>query len=142
MIFDMRDENLIFARFDGGDDFYESLYSVIEKYSIDTGVIISGMGMLKNFEIGWFNGKEYEKTKVETPHELVAMTGNIEKKEGKPFAHIHVALASPEKKLVGGHLFGATVNVTNEIFIYKITGFKLERVQIGGWTPLMGKYAD
>ena len=140
MIFDMRDGNVIFVRFDSDDDFYESLYTMIEKYSIDTGVIMSGMGMLRDFEIGWFNGKEYEKTKVETPHELVSITGNIEKKDGKPFAHIHVALASPEKKLIGGHLFNATVNITNEIFIYKITGFKLERVQIGGWTPLSGKY--
>ncbi len=142
MIFDIRDRNLIFVRFDNGDNFYDSLYSVIEKYSIDTGVILSGMGMLRDFEIGWFNGKEYEKTKVETPHELVAMTGNIEKKDGKPFAHIHVALAGPDKKLVGGHLFSAIVNVTNEIFIYKIDGFKLERVQKGGWTPLSGKYVD
>ncbi len=141
-MFDMREGNLIFVRLDGGDDFYESLYSIVEKYSIDSGVILSGMGMLKDFEIGWFNGKEYEKMKVETPHELVAMTGNIEKKEGKPFAHIHVALAGPDKKLIGGHLFGATVNVTNEIFIYKISDIKLERVQIGGWTPLIGKYKD
>ena len=142
MILDMKSKDIIFARFDSDDDFYESLYGVIEKYSINTGVIISGMGMLKDFEIGWFNGKEYEKIKIDTPHELVSMTGNIEKKDGKPFAHIHVALAGPDKKLVGGHLFKAKVNVTNEIFIYRITEFNLERVQVGGWTPLMGKYTE
>lgn len=142
MIFDMKDENVVFARFDSGDDFYESLYSVVEKYAIDSGVILSGMGMLRDFEIGWFNGDEYEKTVVETPHELVALTGNIGKKDGKPFAHIHVALAGPEKKLVGGHLFGATVNVTNEIFIYKMNGIKLERVQKGEFNGLTGRYSE
>jgi predicted DNA-binding protein with PD1-like motif len=41
MIFDMKDENLIFVRFDTNDDFFESLYSVVEKYSMNAGVILS-----------------------------------------------------------------------------------------------------
>lgn len=142
MIFDMKEENLIFVRFDTNDDFFESLYSVVEKYSINAGVILSGMGMLKDFEIGWFNVEKdmYEKIKMDTPHELVALTGNIAKKDGKPFAHIHVALAGPDKKLVGGHLFGAKVNITNEIFIYKIGSMKFDRVAYGSFNRLEGKY--
>jgi len=142
MVFDMKEENLIFVRFDTNDDFFESLYSVVEKYSMNAGVILSGMGMLKDFEIGWFNTEKdvYEKTKIETPHELVALTGNIARKEGKPFAHIHVALAGPDKKLVGGHLFSAKVNITNEIFIYKVDSMKFERVAYGSFNKLEGKY--
>ncbi|MGC9213008.1 MAG: PPC domain-containing DNA-binding protein [Athalassotoga sp.] len=142
MIFDMKEENLIFVRFDTNDDFFESLYSVVEKYSMNAGVILSGMGMLKDFEIGWFNMEkdQYEKIKIETPHELVALTGNIARKDGKPFAHIHVALAGPDKKLVGGHLFAAKVNITNEIFIYKIDSMKFERVAYGSFNKLEGKY--
>ncbi|MGC8612197.1 MAG: DUF296 domain-containing protein [Mesoaciditoga sp.] len=142
MIFDMKEGNLIFVRFDTNDDFFESLYSVVEKYSMNAGVILSGMGMLKDFEIGWFNTEkdQYEKIKIETPHELVALTGNIARKEGKPFAHIHVALAGPDKKLVGGHLFSAKVNITNEIFIYKIDSMKFERVAYGSFNKLEGKY--
>ena len=140
-MFDIHENGLIFVRMDDGEDFYEKLYEVLDKYSVESGVILGGIGMLRDFTIGWFNGKEYEKEKISTPHELVSTSGNISVLEnGEIFAHIHAALASPDKKLVGGHLFGGTVNNTVELFIYVLEDVQLKRIQKGSFKFLYGKY--
>ncbi len=116
------DGEFLFIRMDDGEDFYETLYSILKKERISSGIVINAIGMLKDFEIGWFNVEkmEYEKEKISVPHELVSTNGNISDKDGEPFAHLHVALAGPARNIVGGHLFSATVCNTVEMFIKKL----------------------
>jgi len=141
MMFDIHENGLVFVRMDDGEDFYEVLSEILDKYNVESGIILGGIGMLRDFTIGWFNGKEYEKETISTPHELVSLNGNVSILEnGERFTHLHAALAGPDRKLVGGHLFGGTVNNTVEMFIYILEDVQLRRIQKGSFRFLYGRY--
>ena len=89
------------------------------------GVILTGVGMLKDFELGWFDHatKGYVKEEFATPHELVAMSGTVAVSADDPgtvMPHVHAAMAGPDLGLVGGHLWKATVTILNEISIKRV----------------------
>ncbi|MEM4256366.1 MAG: DUF296 domain-containing protein, partial [Thermoplasmata archaeon] len=117
--------SVIFVKMDKNEDLFSSFEKLIEIYNIRGGTIISGIGMLKEFEIGYFNGKEYEKKFVEKNHELVALHGSISAEE--PRLHIHVGLAGPDHNIIGGHLFSAKVDPLLEITILT-SSFPMKRV--------------
>ncbi|MCD6299388.1 MAG: DUF296 domain-containing protein [Thermoplasmata archaeon] len=119
--------NAVVAKFTEGNAI-ENLEGLAEKQGIDSAVIVSGIGMLKNAVIGYFNGKEYITEKLDEPAELVSMQGNIGRDaEGNVICHIHVALAPSDHRLVGGHLLGGEVNVVNEIVLERLDGIKITR---------------
>ncbi|MCX8173646.1 MAG: DUF296 domain-containing protein [Thermoplasmata archaeon] len=107
----------------------ENLFDVLEKFvkaeHVSSGVILAGIGMLKDFELGYFDGKEYHRKKYSAPHELVSMKGTV----ADSLPHIHAALANEKHELLGGHLFSATTCILNEIFIQKLEKINLGRVK-------------
>lgn len=132
-------QNKLFLRFDHNEDFVDSLSKFLEEKKISSAVIISGVGMLCDFEIGWFNieTKEYETRRDPIPHELISVSGNVSKKDGKPFAHLHVALASQTHRLFGGHLFKGIVCNTVELVIEKTPEFDLKRGEGKTFRPIV-----
>ncbi len=129
--------DVLFIRMDDGEDFYETLYGILKEVGWKSGVILNAIGMLREFEIGWFNVQKgtYEKEFVSMPHELVSVQGNISDRDGEAFAHFHVSLAGPARNIIGGHLFKATVCNTVEMFIMK-SNLNLFRAQGGNFRPL------
>ncbi len=122
-----KEGNIIVAKFVEGHAI-RNIEKLAEKYGIQSAVIVSGIGMLKDAVIGYFNGKEYVREKLKEPAELVSMQGNIGRDaEGNVICHIHVALATSSHSLVGGHLLGGEVNVVNEIVLMRIEGIKISR---------------
>lgn len=122
-----KEGNLIAAKFVEGQAI-KNIEKLAEKHGIQSAVIVSGIGMLKDAVIGYFNGKEYVREKLKEPAELVSMQGNIGRDaEGNVICHIHVALATSSHSLVGGHLLGGEVNVVNEIFIQRLENIKILR---------------
>ena len=107
----------VYVKFDKGEDFFKTLSKVCEVQHIKSGFIVFAIGALKNFEIGYFNGRKYVKQKYKAPHELVAMHGSIANAE-QTF-HVHAALGGKNHKVVGGHLFSATVDPLVEMLILK-----------------------
>ncbi len=130
-------ENVVLIRMDDGEDFFEALYRALKSLGMNSGVVAGAIGMLRDFEIGWFDVEkgEYEKEFVSVPHELVSVQGNISLKENEPFAHLHVSLAGPSRTVVGGHLFSARVCNTVEMFVCK-TEIKLFREKVGAFWRL------
>jgi hypothetical protein len=133
-----KDGDLIFLRFDNNENFLKELGIFLESEKLFSGVFLSGVGMFKNFKIGWFSSikEKYMSDSFKTPHELVSLSGNISLKDEKAFSHIHVSLAGEDKKIIGGHLFEAYVCNTVELFIKK-TNFDLYRKQRSGFRPLI-----
>ncbi len=123
--------NLIAIRMEDGEDFFSSLKIVCKNYTVESAILLNGIGMLRNVKIGYWDGKEYVVEEIEQPVELVSMQGNIATTEndGDPIIHIHVALAKKDHTVVGGHLVSAVVNNTNEIFIQKLNNIVLLRKQ-------------
>jgi predicted DNA-binding protein with PD1-like motif len=104
------------VRLDPGERIVETLTALCERDAIGGGYL-SGIGSAGEAEIGWFDAaaKGYVWSKVAGPSEIVSLTGNITKVDGRPFVHAHIALAGRDSALKGGHLKEAVVAVTCEI---------------------------
>ncbi len=121
-----QEKDHIVVKLDNGEDVFKSLEIVIEKHGIDSALILSGIGMLKDFEIGYYNGKNYIIERFIDPMELLSMHGSIARgKENR--IHIHVGLANNEHKMYGGHLMSAKVCILNEIVILRMNEMDLTR---------------
>jgi len=116
--------NLIFIRLQQGEDLFDNLRLVCEACKLRVGIVISGIGMLKQAELNYFVKKgDYSELFFPEPMELVSLTGNIILEEGGYNFHLHAVLARSNKEAVAGHLSKGKVNVTNEIVSMK-TAFK------------------
>ena len=110
--------NLIFIRLFQGEDIYHELDQACQRHQVKTAVVLSAVGQLKQFELGYFRGKgDYALEEFEKPHELLSLTGNISKQDKGYNFHLHVVLGNEKKEVVGGHLMKGEVEVTNEIVL-------------------------
>jgi predicted DNA-binding protein with PD1-like motif len=121
----IEDDGTVVIRLHEGEDLFPTLLKALDQVDLRYGVILTGVGMLKDFELGWFDHatKGYVKREFATPHELAAMSGTIavSADDGSTvMPHIHVAMAGPDLGLVGGHLWKATVTILNEISIKRV----------------------
>jgi predicted DNA-binding protein with PD1-like motif len=114
------------AKFSDGEDVFESLEAVARAHGIDSGAILWGIGMLRDFEIGYFGPQGYEKKGYAEPHELVAFHGSVTMGADPKF-HIHVGVAGRDHGVVGGHLFRATTCVVNEVCVERFDRIHLSR---------------
>lgn len=112
-------ENLLIIKLDDGENVHESLLSICEKNDIRMGWIHSGIGILRNFTLGYYTREGYLKKLFEEPYELLSLTGTVTLDAEVPI-HLHASLASKKYEVVGGHLFGGTVTNLNEILISKL----------------------
>lgn len=117
--------DVVIIRLHEGEDFHPTLLEALRQARVDNGVILTGVGMHKDFELGWFDHAtmSYQKRTFDTPHELVALSGTValaDTGEGTAtMPHVHAALAGPDLSVVGGHLWKATVTVLNEISVLR-----------------------
>jgi predicted DNA-binding protein with PD1-like motif len=122
-----RDGNLLVVRLEDGEDLMSSLEKALSVNNVSSGIILTGIGMLRDFEIGYYDGKDYRRKRIKEPHELVALHGSIASAPADMRFHIHAALANPNHEIIGGHLFSATVGVVNEISILSLESVDLVR---------------
>jgi len=119
--------SLIFIRLIPGEDIYHALNEAFQKHKVETAVVLSGVGQLKQFELGFLKEKgDYRPQQFDKPHELLSLAGNISNQEGEYNFHLHAVLGNEKKKVVGGHLIRGKVEVTNEIVLLK-TNLKVKR---------------
>lgn len=118
------DANIVVVKLEHGEDLFKELGNVIISTSISSGMIVSGIGMLKNAELGYYNGKNYISKKFEKSVELVGLHGSIVENT----FHIHCSIADNKHRVYGGHLFKAQVSNICEILILKLENIKLKRV--------------
>jgi len=80
---------------------------------------ISGIGAVKEIEIGAFDteAKEYVRKEFPAVWELISYEGNVTLKDGNPFVHAHVVLSDHDMNTKGGHLFEMTIAAVGEFFL-------------------------
>ena len=54
--------------------------------------------------------------------EITSLIGNITRKDGKPYLHIHINFGDEEGVVRGGHLVRCNISATSEIIIREIEG--------------------
>ena len=121
------DRGVVLAKLDDGDDLLASIEALAAKHRIGNGMVVWAIGMLRDFEVGYFNGREYERETYRNCMELLSLHGTIAA-EADPKLHLHVAAAGTDHATVGGHLFRATVCVVNELCLWRLGQTKLDRV--------------
>lgn len=120
------ESNLVMAKLEDGEDLFASLGQIVNKHRIESGSVLWGIGMVRDFEVGYFDGKEYRRRAFTEPHELLALHGSIATRADPPF-HLHLAAGNPTHAVVGGHLFRATVSTLNEICLARFDAIRLGR---------------
>ncbi len=111
----IKDGKFLILKLDSEEDLFKGIERALKEEGISSAMVLTGIGMLKNFTIGYYDGRDYVKRSLETPHELVALHGSIASDPEDFRFHLHTALANPEHNIIGGHLFEAKVNVVAEI---------------------------
>lgn len=81
-------------RLDHGEDILASIQEAV-KDERSTLMITAGLGMISDFELGYFDRGNYIRKSFDEPHELLALQGSVAV-EGEPRIHIHATVANTE----------------------------------------------
>jgi len=113
-------KNIIFLRLFPDEDINKQIKNACKLHKINTAIIVSGIGQLKNVQLGYFKEKgNYSKEIFNKPLEILSLNGNICCEDGNYTIHMHAVLGDEKKNLLGGHFFKGTVSVTAEIVLLK-----------------------
>ena len=106
----------------------ENLADALRELGSDSALILSGIGMVRDVELGYWNGSEYEIHTYPAPAELLSLQGNLATDEvGLRIAHVHLSLSRQDGSVRGGHLVAATVHNTLEMGLLPLEGIAMER---------------
>ena len=122
-----RDGNAVLVKLSDGEDLVSSVEAAATEHRVVSGSVLWGIGMVQDFEIGFFGPKGYEKTAFRDRHELLALHGSIAMR-ADPKLHLHIAVGRPDHTVLGGHLFRARAAVVNEIQLVRFDTIKMNRV--------------
>ena len=123
-------DDLLVIRMDDDEDLAESLGKFVGLPEVpSTLVVLSGLGMMRQVELGYFTGEGYETHRFDEPAELLSLSGSISK-DTDPFMHVHVVLGFRDASVFGGHLIRGRVCHTMELFL-KSSDLRLGRRQDG-----------
>lgn len=116
----------VLVKLSDGEDVFGGLQEAARQHRIDSGAVLWGIGMLQDFEIGFFAPTGYEKKVFADRHELLSFHGSVALR-GEPKFHVHVAAAGRDHGVIGGHLFRARTCVVNEIGLQRFDSVRLNR---------------
>ncbi len=116
----IENKNIIFLRLNKNEDIIKQIKIACKIYNVKTAIVISGIGQIKNVQLGYFKEKgNYTKEIFNKPLEILSLNGNICYDNGEYTIHIHVVLGDEKKNAFGGHFFEGIVSVTAEIVLLK-----------------------
>lgn len=110
-----------------GDEVVQTILGFAGEHRLASG-FFTGLGAVRNATIAYLDlaTKEYVKKTIAGDLELLSLTGNLSRMDGRPALHAHVTLGDREMRVQGGHLFSAEVSVTVEICL-RVSGAEIVR---------------
>ena len=128
-----------------GESLVESINELVNKEKIQSAVILSAIGSVKNVHLKDIkSGAKLPITsarlithEVEGPLELLGLTGNIVPGEDeKVDCHLHIMASKASGDVIGGHMFNAEVFATCEIVLVELVLEGIDRhLSKTGGTP-------
>ena len=111
------------VRLDRGEEIIASLTELCKKEDIVLGSI-EGLGAADHAVVGLYDvgKKEYHKSEFNGPMEITALTGNVSRKDGEVYLHIHICFCDEAMNLHGGHLNECRISATCELFVRTVPG--------------------
>lgn len=79
----------------------------------------TAIGALRRVTLGYFDwqAKDYVQIPIEEQVEVVALMGDVARKDGAPKVHAHLVVAKRDGSAHSGHLLAATVRPTLELVL-------------------------
>jgi predicted DNA-binding protein with PD1-like motif len=118
---------VLMLRLNHGEDILASIQQAI-KEERSTLLLVTGLGMVCDFELGYFDSGKYLRKAFSEPHELLALQGTVAS-EGEPRVHIHATVADKGHRAFGGHLMRGKVWMSNEIGFVRLEGNVSKRLE-------------
>jgi hypothetical protein len=80
---------------------------------------IGGLGAVNSATFRFLNPatKAYVDKSFEEQMELTSVVGNISRKDGEVYLHVHVTASRADYSCIGGHLLDARINGACELFV-------------------------
>lgn len=106
-------------RLDPGEEVVTCLTRLVDQENISLGVV-SALGAANDITIGIFDTveKQYYSRRLQGDHEISALVGNVSRKDGEPYLHLHITIGNPVTGAVhAGHLSSCTISATLELFL-------------------------
>ena len=114
-------DNIVFIRLFLDEDLNSKLKEVCQLHSVKSGVVLSGIGQIKNIKLGYFKEKgDYSPEIFDEPYELLSLTGNICEEDDDYILHLHAVIGDEKKNVIGGHFIEGKVEITCEIVLLKV----------------------
>ena len=106
-------------RLDPGEEIVASLTRLVEQEQVQLGSV-TAIGAATDVTIGIFSTqeKQYHARRYQGDYEISALVGNVTRKEGEPYLHLHITIGNPVTgEVYAGHLTSATISATLELFL-------------------------
>ena len=106
-------------RLDPGEEIVASLTRLVEQEQVQLGSV-TAIGAANDVTIGIFSTQEkrYHARRYQGDYEISALVGNVTRKEGEPYLHLHITIGNPVTgEVYAGHLTSATISATLELFL-------------------------
>ena len=103
---------------DNHQEIMEALAAFCREKGISAGEV-TGIGAICEATFRFLDPatKQYVDRTFAEQMEVTCLTGNISRKDGKPYLHIHVTASRRDYTCIGGHLLTARVNGACELYV-------------------------
>jgi hypothetical protein len=123
---------MAFVRLSDGEELHRSISAACEEYSLDSAIIVGGLGMAREIIFGWYTGKEYIRERFEGTFEVASLSGDVSMREGALYPHVHAVFNGMDHASLGGHVLKVVTFHNLEVFIRPLRSIRLNR-EFDGW---------
>ncbi len=115
------------VRLEKGEEVMETMKKFADECLIGC-ASVTGIGATDQALLGVFDPekKAYHEMEYRVPMEILSLTGNISRKDGDSWMHLHAVVADDSQVARGGHVLRMVISLTAEIFVTVLPG-DLER---------------
>ena len=105
-------------RFEPGEEVLDALRRFITEHGVGYS-FASAIGGVCWIRLGYWDvqKKEYRHTDLEEQLEVLSLTGDTSRKDGKPHLHLHGVFGRPDYTTVGGHVMACRAYPTLELWL-------------------------
>ena len=106
-------------RLDPGEEIVDGLTRLARQEDIQL-ASVTGLGAANDVTVGIFNNaeKQFQARHCQGEYEIASLVGNITRKDGEPYLHLHITFGNPVTgEVYAGHLTSCTISATLELFL-------------------------
>jgi predicted DNA-binding protein with PD1-like motif len=118
----------VVARLPHGGDLLEEIAAVADAHEMRAAEL-RAIGALQTARLAFYDqaSHEYGEFAVDAPVELVALLGNVSRRDGATAVHAHATLAGHDGACIGGHVAPGCVIFACELIVQELIGEPLLR---------------